>query len=110
MQIENCKSKIADLFDPAAGRDGIAGVKVTCSNCAPNLHFSICNLQFSILFFLALCALLLALSAPTRAQTVADKMVATVTNGARPTPDLITYSDLVWQLALEPGIPFSEKP
>ena len=45
-----------------------------------------------------------------RAQVVADKMVATVTNGARATPDLITYSDLVWQLALEPATPFSDKP
>ena len=43
-------------------------------------------------------------------QTVSDKMVATVTNGSRATPDLITYSDLVWQLALEPGTPFSERP
>lgn len=45
-----------------------------------------------------------------RAQTVSDKMVATVTNGSRATPDLITYSDLVWQLALEPATPFSERP
>ena len=45
-----------------------------------------------------------------RAQTIADKMVATVTNGSRATPDLITYSDLVWQLALEPGTPFSDRP
>ena len=45
-----------------------------------------------------------------RGQTVSDKMVATVTNGSRATPDLITYSDLVWQLALEPGTPFSERP
>jgi len=37
-------------------------------------------------------------------------MVATVTNRSRDTPDLITYSDLVWQLALEPNIPFSEHP
>jgi hypothetical protein len=45
-----------------------------------------------------------------RAQTVADKTVATVTNGSRATPDLITYSDLVWQLALEPNTPLSDKP
>lgn len=45
-----------------------------------------------------------------RAQTVTDKMVATVTNGSRATPDLITYSDLIWQLALETETPFSEKP
>jgi len=44
------------------------------------------------------------------AQTVTDKIVATVTNGSRATPDIITYSDLVWQLALEPGRAFSERP
>ena len=60
----------------------------------------------SLLTFLAHCSLLTAI----QAQTVADKTVASVTNGARATPDLITYSDLVWQLALEPGTPFSEKP
>jgi len=35
------------------------------------------------------------------AQEVADKMVATVNGGAR--TDLITYSDLLWQLALQPN-------
>ena len=45
-----------------------------------------------------------------RAQTVTDKMVASVTNGARATPDLITYSDLVWQLALEPNRPLVDRP
>ncbi len=45
-----------------------------------------------------------------RAQTVADKTVASVTNGARSTPDLITYSDLVWQLALEPNRALTDKP
>jgi hypothetical protein len=44
------------------------------------------------------------------AQVIADKAVASVTNGSRATPDLITYSDLVWQLALEPATPFAEKP
>jgi hypothetical protein len=46
----------------------------------------------------------------TPAQTIPDKMVSSVTNGSRATPDLITYSDLVWQLALEPGTPFSARP
>src|SRR6266404_6382721 len=44
------------------------------------------------------------------AQTVTDKMVASVTNGSRATPDLISYSDLVWQLALEPSRPLVERP
>lgn len=36
------------------------------------------------------------------AQKVVDKTVATVTSGSR--TELITYSDIVWQLALQPGI------
>jgi hypothetical protein len=37
------------------------------------------------------------------AQKVVDKMVATVNAGVR--TDLITYSDLLWQLALQPDTP-----
>ena len=38
-----------------------------------------------------------------RAQKVVDKMVATVNAGVK--TDLITYSDLLWQLALQPNTP-----
>src|SRR6266436_321508 len=70
---------------------------------------------FSVRGFLpsAFCLLLSIFYLPSsavHAQTVADKMVASVTNGARATPDLISYSDLVWQLALEPGRPMAERP
>jgi hypothetical protein len=61
----------------------------------------------------AFCLLLTTfclLPAAARAQTFTDKMVASVTNGARANPDLITYSDLVWQLTLEPARPLVEKP
>ncbi|MGZ5435909.1 MAG: hypothetical protein ACXWID_13185 [Pyrinomonadaceae bacterium] len=58
------------------------------------------------LLLTAHCALLTS----ARAQTIPDKMVASVTNGSRATPDLITYSDLVWQLALEPDTPSAERP
>jgi hypothetical protein len=49
---------------------------------------------------------LLLLPAPGRAQEVVDKMVATVNAGV--VPDcrqicLITYSDLLWQMALQPN-------
>lgn len=37
-----------------------------------------------------------------KAQTVVDKTVATVSDGVK--TELITYSDLLWQLALRPGI------
>jgi hypothetical protein len=73
-----------------------------------NLHFAFCIFQFSLLF-LALSAVCL-LPSIARGQTIPDKMVASVTNGARATPDLITYSDLVWQLALEPGRQLSDPP
>jgi hypothetical protein len=39
-----------------------------------------------------------------RSQTIVDKTVAVVSDGTRK-PQLITYSDLLWQLALQPGIP-----
>jgi vacuolar-type H+-ATPase subunit I/STV1 len=60
----------------------------------------------SVMFCSAFCLL----PSDIRAQTVADKTVASVTNGARSTPDLITYSDIVWQLALEPNRPITDKP
>lgn len=69
----------------------------------PILRLSFCSLV------LIICGLPI-FSSPARAQIIVDKTVATVTNGSRATPDLITYSDLVWQLTLEPGVPFSPKP
>lgn len=44
---------------------------------------------------------LLVFASPCAAQQVVDKMVATVNAGVR--TDLITYSDLLWQLALQPN-------
>jgi len=51
---------------------------------------------------LGLLALFLSLQ-PVFGQRVVDKMVATVNAGVR--TDLITYSDLLWQLALQPNTP-----
>jgi len=53
------------------------------------------------------CLLLLCCFVPNavQAQTVVDKMVATVNAGGR--TDLITYSDLLWQLALQPNTPLT---
>ena len=45
--------------------------------------------------------LVLVISTQCAAQQVVDKMVATVNAGVK--TDLITYSDLLWQLALQPG-------
>jgi hypothetical protein len=53
----------------------------------------------SIFAALVLCALATVCSA----QQVVDKMVVTVNAGVR--TELITYSDLVWQLALQPQTP-----
>jgi hypothetical protein len=62
-------------------------------------------LAFTLLLLTAHCSLL-----TVQAQTASDKMVASVTNGSRANPDLITYSDLAWQLALEPARPLIERP
>ena len=53
---------------------------------------------FAMLFFLAF-------TAGSNAQQVVDKTVAVVSDGAR--FELITYSDLLWQLALQPNTPLS---
>lgn len=58
-----------------------------------------CNLWLKILILLPLSFFIS--HQPCAAQRVVDKMVATVNAGAR--TDLITYSDLMWQLALQPN-------
>jgi len=59
---------------------------------------------FRILILVAVVTTLLLInSAAISAQELVDKTVATVTDGAR--SELITYSDIMWQLALEPGAP-----
>ena len=67
-----------------------------------SLPFALCSLLIAV--GLALC------SSTARGQAIADKTVASVTNGARATPDLITYSDIIWQLALEPSRVFDARP
>jgi hypothetical protein len=44
-------------------------------------------------------------SAGAQAQETVDKTIATVSDGVR--TELVTYSDLVWQLALQPNAPIS---
>lgn len=56
-------------------------------------------------FFLSLIiSSLFIFGAEIKAQTIVDKTVATVGDGVG-TPELITYSDLLWQLALQPNVP-----
>ncbi len=50
-------------------------------------------------------SLILVLNGGVPAQNVVDKTVATVSDGVR--TELITYSDLKWELALRPGVPLS---
>ncbi len=52
------------------------------------------------LFFLMFAMLV----SKTNAQTVVDKTVATIGDGSG-NPELITYSDLLWTLALQPNVP-----
>lgn len=59
----------------------------------------------AIFVFLVSMWLLVMPSSHTSAQQVVDRMIATVNSGARPNPDLITYTDLLWQLALQPNVP-----
>jgi hypothetical protein len=57
-------------------------------------------------FVLGLLVLIFATSAKTDAQIVVDKTVATIGDGVGD-PELITYSDLLWSLALQPGVPLN---
>ena len=52
---------------------------------------------------IGIVVLVLSIVSPCAAQQVVDKMVATVNAGVK--TDLITYSDLMWQLALQPNTP-----
>jgi hypothetical protein len=54
------------------------------------------------LYLTLFASVLFLFTAQTYAQTVVDKTVATVSDGVR--TELITYSDLLWQLALRPGV------
>ena len=70
---------------------------------------AVCRLPSASRRLLSACLLLTAfcfLPSAARAQEVVDKTVATVNGGVR--TDLITYSDLVWQLALQPNAPISQ--
>ena len=122
MQIENCKMNIANclrLRTPviehvsASGRP--FGIRALCINERRLPSSRICNLHFSFfnfqcLFLTALAILCFGLASEAAAQIVPDKIVASVTNGSQATPDIITYSDLVWQLALEPSRPSLARP
>src|SRR5215470_5717954 len=54
-------------------------------------------------YFGLIFLVLLSVGGNCAAQQVVDKMVATVNAGVK--TDLITYSDLLWQLALQPNTP-----
>ena len=73
-------------------------LRVEDKRCAPLLR--------SVVLVSVLCLMLLAMTTATaRGQEITDRMVATVNGGVR--TDLITYSDLLWQLALQPGTPLA---
>lgn len=61
------------------------------------------RLTLRVLFFLPVFLFSCFPVPLVNAQEVVDKMVATVNGGVR--TDLITYSDLLWQLALQPNTP-----
>ena len=71
-----------------------------------NFQFSIFNFQF----FSRILLFVLLFAPGATAQIVPDKIVASVTNGSQAAPDVITYSDIVWQVALEPNEPSPARP
>src|SRR5438094_5971825 len=109
LKIENCKLEIANCANRTILRHEHDRIARRLRNSICSFQFAVFNFQSHVLV-VALCTLLLALCSLASAQTVLDKTVASVTNGARATPDLITYSDLVWQLALEPERALVDRP
>jgi hypothetical protein len=69
------------------------------------MKFNITQVK-SALVVVSLFALLLTASIKTNAQEIVDKTVATIGDGTGD-PELITYSDLLWSLALQPGVPLN---
>lgn len=63
------------------------------------LRKSLLNVYLVAIIFIFSCA-------AVPAQKVVDKTVATIGDGSG-VPELITYSDLLWQLALQPNVPLS---
>lgn len=64
------------------------------------------NYQKRINSIISLTFFLLIFSIAFFPQEVVDKTVATVSDGSAD-PELITYSDLLWQIALEPNTPLN---
>ena len=60
------------------------------------------NVKKTIAFLSLILLISCLLNTETRAQDVVDKTVATVSDGVR--LELITYSDLLWTLALQPKV------
>jgi hypothetical protein len=69
------------------------------------MEFSFSQLKSAFILF-GLLALLFTVSSKAAAQEVVDKTVATIGDGVGD-PELITYSDLLWSLALQPGAPLN---
>jgi len=59
-----------------------------------------------VICFGLLFGVLVVFGVKTNAQTVVDKTVATIGDGVGD-PELITYSDLLWTLALQPNVPLN---
>lgn len=57
--------------------------------------------------FFCLSAIILFLTLNSFGQKVVDKIVATVRYNPSETPEIITYSDILWQMALSPGVPLN---
>lgn len=63
------------------------------------------NTRFLSAIILTFLTLFAVSAKQIQAQEIVDKTVATVSDGMR--TELITYSDLLWQIALQPNIPIN---
>ena len=66
------------------------------------MNFNRTNLVKSICYRVSAVLFVIVFAGNIFSQEIVDKTVATVSDGVR--TELITYSDLMWQLALTPGV------
>jgi hypothetical protein len=80
------------------------GFSLTIGQIDAKIRLSMLRLEKAILghFFTASLGVMVVLSFSVAAQTIVDKTVATVSDGIQ--TELITLSDLRWQLALQPRV------
>ena len=98
------------LFMSSRSRSSSRRLRGYIPSASCRTRLSVCHLLTQVVLQLLYCSLPTAHCPLLNGQQVVDKMVATVNAGILPECRqicLITYSDLLWQLALQPNSPLA---